>query len=101
MARDRFWSGFGLGTLTGVVGGITAFVAASGRASSHDKRILRLESSVQIARPVEEAFAEWSKFELFPEKISAIKLVAVNEHARIGSWKSMDVRSALMQKPNN
>lgn len=78
MAEDHFWSGFGLGTLTGVVGGVAAFVAASGRASSHDDRILRLESSIQIGRPVEEVFAEWSKFESLPEKIRAIQHVAVS-----------------------
>jgi uncharacterized membrane protein len=78
MARDGFWSGFGVGTLAGAVAGSAAFLLASGRASSYDSRILRLERSIQIGRPMEEVFASWSHFEELPHRISALKRVDVN-----------------------
>jgi uncharacterized membrane protein len=78
MAKDGFWGGFGLGAVTGVAAGIAGFVAASGRASSYDEHILRLERSVQIGRPAEEVFAAWSRFEELPGKISALRQVEVD-----------------------
>src|SRR5438105_15511671 len=78
MARDGFWDGFGLGTLAGVTAGIAGFVAASGRASSYDNRILRLERSIQIGRPVEEVFSEWSQLENLPAKIPMVRRVDVS-----------------------
>ena len=78
MARDGFWSGFGLGTLAGAAAGSAAFLLASGRASSYDSRILRLERSIQIGRSMEEVFAAWSRFEELPQRISSLKRVDVN-----------------------
>jgi uncharacterized membrane protein len=78
MARDGFWSGFGLGALTGASAGVAAFMAASGRASSNDKRILRLERSIQIGRSVEDVFSEWSQLETLPGKISTVRRVEVS-----------------------
>ncbi|HWC19703.1 MAG TPA: SRPBCC family protein [Terriglobales bacterium] len=78
MSRDGFWSGFGAGVLTGAAAGSAAFLLASGRASSYDSRILRLERSIQIGRPMEEVFAAWSRFEELPRKISALRRVDVN-----------------------
>ena len=78
MARDGFWDGFGLGTLAGVTAGIAGFVAASGRASSYDNRILRLERSIQIGRPVEEVFSEWSHLENLPAKIPMVRRIDVS-----------------------
>jgi uncharacterized membrane protein len=74
MERENFWRGFGLGALAGAAG----FVIASGRASSYDSRILRLERSIQIGRPVTEVFAEWSNFAELPQKISALRRVDVS-----------------------
>lgn len=78
MESDSFWSGFAVGAFAG----IAAFLVASGRASSYDKRILRLERSIQIGRPLEECFAEWSRFEDLAQKISAVRRVDVSgEHS--------------------
>jgi len=74
MTKEDFWSAFALGTLAGAA----AFVLASGRASSYDSRILRLERSIQIGRPVEEVFAEWSNFAELPQKIAALRKVEVS-----------------------
>src|SRR5213080_67075 len=59
MARNHFWSGFTLGALAGV-GGVLAF---KGFSSDTDSRILRLEKSINIGRPVDLVFAAWSNFE--------------------------------------
>jgi uncharacterized membrane protein len=74
MAKESFWGGFALGAAAGIAG----FAVASGAAGSYDKRILRLERSIQIARPVEEVFAEWSRLESLPEKISCLRRVDVS-----------------------
>ena len=79
MARDGFWSGIGLGTLAGAAAGAGAFWFASGRASSYDSRILRLERSIQIGRPMEEVYQAWSRFENLPERISLLRQVAVRD----------------------
>lgn len=78
MARDRFWSGFGGGVLTGAAAGSAAFLLASGRASTYNSRILRLERSIQIGRPMNEVFAAWSRFDELPQRISALRRVDVS-----------------------
>lgn len=75
MAREGFWSGFGLGTLAGVAAGFGACAALSRFGSSYDSRILRLERSIQVGRQVDEVFAAWSQFEDLPERISALQRV--------------------------
>jgi uncharacterized membrane protein len=83
MARDGFWHGFGWGALAGAAAGSAAFLIASGRGSSYDSRILRLERSIQIGRPMEEVFGAWARLEELPDRISALRSVEVNgEHTR-------------------
>ena len=77
MARDGFWSGFAWGTLAGAVAGSAGFWLASGRASSYNSRILRLERSIQIGRPMEEVYGAWSHFESLPERVSLLREVTV------------------------
>jgi uncharacterized membrane protein len=82
MAREGFWSGFGLGTLAGAAVGIGAYAGASRFGSSSHSRILRLERSIQIGRPVEEVFAAWSQFEDLPNRISILNRVETSgEHS--------------------
>jgi len=78
MARDGFWGGFAWGTVTGAAAGLAAFIAARGRASNYNERILRLERSIQVGCPAEEVFAAWSHFEKLPEKISVLRSVNVD-----------------------
>lgn len=75
--KEQFWSGFGVGTLVGAAAGLGAWIAMSGRGSSYDSHILRLEKSVQIGRPVEEVFAIWSQLEQLPNRLSIVKNVDV------------------------
>ena len=85
MARDNFWSGFALGALAGV-GGVLAF---KGLSSDTDSRILRLEKSINIGRPLESVFGAWSNLEQLPQYISFIKRIE-----RFGSrarwWINLD-----------
>jgi len=73
---ERFWSGFGVGTIVGAAAGLAACFAIS-RASSYDPHILRLEKSVQIGRPVEEVFTVWSNLEQLPQRLSVVKKVDI------------------------
>jgi uncharacterized membrane protein len=85
--REEFWSGFGVGTIVGAAAGLGAWLALSGRASSYDPRVLRLEKSVQIGRPVEEVFALWSNLEQLPQRLSVVKNVAVRgQHSDWQAW---------------
>ena len=77
MARDGFWGGFAWGALAGAAAGSAGFWLASGRASSYDSRILRLERSIQIGRPMEEVYSEWSRFEDLPQRVSLLREVIV------------------------
>jgi uncharacterized membrane protein len=78
MARNGFWSGFGLGAVTGVAAGVAAFTIASGRASTYNSRILRLERSIQIARAPEDVFAAWSDLRSLAGRLSAVRRIDVS-----------------------
>ncbi len=81
--KEGFWSGFAGGALVGAAAGIGAWIALSTRGTSYNSRILRLERSVQIGRPVEEVFAAWSDFEQLPRWIDILQRVeASNQHSR-------------------
>ena len=84
--REGFWSGFGVGTVVGAAAGLSAWLAMSGRASSYDSRVLRLEKSVQIGRPVEEVFALWSNLEQLPQHLRVVKNVDV--HGQHSDWRA-------------
>jgi uncharacterized membrane protein len=85
--KEEFWSGFGVGTLVGAAAGLGAWIAMSGRWSSYDSRILRLEKSVQIGRPVEEVFAIWSHLEQLPNRLSLVENVDVSgQHSDWQVW---------------
>lgn len=81
--KGEFWSGFGVGTIVGAAAGLAASFTIS-RASSYDPRILRLERSVQIGRPVEEVFALWSELEQLPQRVNIVKNVRVR--GRDSDW---------------
>jgi len=84
--REGFWSGFGVGTIVGAAAGLTACFAIS-RASSYDARVLRLEKSVQIGRPVEDVFALWSDLERLPQHLSIVKKIDVRgQHSDWRVW---------------
>src|SRR5262249_45760444 len=71
MQKKHFWSGFAVGAGT-LLGG--AFVyGLTGRGARG--QIIRLEKSVQIARPVQDVFAVWSDVESLPRYTSLLRTV--------------------------
>jgi uncharacterized membrane protein len=70
-----FWGGFIAGSIAGLVAGAGATMLTNAFSSRHDRRVLRLEDSVQIGRPVEEVFRAWAEFEQLPQQISVLRHV--------------------------
>jgi uncharacterized membrane protein len=66
MARKRYWTGFTTGALigAGAATGALLFGKLWGKAGS--SRIIRLEKSIQIGRPVEDVFTAWQNLETWP-----------------------------------
>jgi uncharacterized membrane protein len=61
-----FWSGFAAGAAAGAGVGLGSMFLWRGLWQSGDKRILRIESSIQIARGVDEVFALFQRLEELP-----------------------------------
>ncbi|HUQ49729.1 MAG TPA: SRPBCC family protein [Terriglobales bacterium] len=74
---DRYWGGFATGALIGTAVAATAYMVANALSSTRDHRIVRLEDSIQIGRPVEEVFRAWTALEALPDYIESIRNVQV------------------------
>jgi uncharacterized membrane protein len=70
-----FWGGFIAGTVAGIAAGAGAMMLTNAFSSRHDRRVLRLENSVQIGRPVEDVFRAWADFERLPDHIGVLRHV--------------------------
>lgn len=82
MARDSFWKGFAAGAAAGT--GAVLLPQLVGRAGA--SRIIRLEKSIQIGRPVEEVYAAWTDWDRLPratENIADIRHYGDRSHWRI------------------
>ena len=75
MTGQKFWSGFAAGTAMGAFAGMAGVLLARRRSGDIDNRVLRLEKSVNIGRPVQNVFAAWSDFERLPRWINFIRRV--------------------------
>ena len=75
MRSETFWSGFAAGTVVGALAGVGGVLAARRRASEADRRVVRLEKSINIGSPVQRVFAAWSDLEQLPRWISFIRRV--------------------------
>jgi uncharacterized membrane protein len=73
--RD-FWIGFTWGATSAVAGAMIAGRLRRGRAS----RILRLEKSIQIARPPAEVFDSWIDIEQLPMMVEVLESVSSIGH---------------------
>ncbi|HUO60378.1 MAG TPA: SRPBCC family protein [Candidatus Acidoferrales bacterium] len=79
MSKSDFWIGFGAGSAAAVAG----FWLSNSVGTGGDSRIVRLEKSVQIGRPVDEVFAAWSDVSKIPERIALIRSVQMSgSHSR-------------------
>ena len=76
MRRRDFWMGYTWGAATAIGGALVASYVGRGGAS----RILRLEKSLQIARPSAEVFDAWIDFEQLPMMIEALESVSSIGH---------------------
>ncbi len=82
MAKTRFWKGFAAGAAAGT--GAVLLPQLVGRAGA--SRIIRLEKSIQIGRPVDEVYDAWTDFERLPratENIVDIRNFGDRSHWRI------------------
>ncbi len=73
MAR-RFWRGFATGAAAGAGAGIGIFLLIT-RIGRRKQRIVRLEKSLQIGRPVHEVFEAWVNFERLPNLSDSIQTI--------------------------
>jgi uncharacterized membrane protein len=71
MGQKQFWGGFA----AGAAAGLGALWAASSLGRGGQSRIVRLEKSVQIGRPVHDVFNAWADVSRLPEYCSMIKSV--------------------------
>ncbi len=72
MRQRDFWIGFTWGAATAIGGALVASYVGRGGNS----RILRLEKSIQIARPPAEVFDAWSDLEQLPMMVEALDSVS-------------------------
>jgi len=79
MEKQDFWGGFAFGVAAGVAGLWAAGMVGRGATS----RIIRLEKTVQIGRPIAEVFDAWSDHARLPqlsEMIRNVKSVGNRQH---------------------
>jgi uncharacterized membrane protein len=77
---NGFWKGFAAGAASGV----GAMLALNAVASARHSRVIRLERSLQIARPVSEVFAAWIELEQLPTISEVIR--CVESYGRRSRW---------------
>ena len=76
MAKRKFWDGFTAGAVTGI--GATIGLLSAWRLLGHvsgQGRVLRLEKSLQIGRPVDEVFTSWADLSEFGRLIPMIERI--------------------------
>lgn len=90
MASKRFWRGFAIGAAAGA-GGSAAVLLATNMLGAN-KRVIRLEKSLQIGRPLEEVFQAWVALEQLPTMTDLIR--EVRRDGDRSHWKAqVDGRS--------
>jgi uncharacterized membrane protein len=75
MNRNSFWKGFAAGAASGTAAGLGVMLGWQALASARNSRIVRIEESLQIGRPVVDVFAAWSNFSNLPNISPMIRSV--------------------------
>jgi uncharacterized membrane protein len=75
MKQQSFWSGFAVGAAVGTLAGVGGVLAWKGLSASTDRRIVRLEKSINVGRPAPTVFSTWMSFERLPQMIDFIRKV--------------------------
>lgn len=78
--RNGFWKGFAAGAASGV----GAMLGWNALASARNSRVLRLERSLQIGRPVNQVFAAWTELEQLPALSDTIR--NIDAYGRRSRW---------------
>lgn len=79
----KFWSGFTAGAVAGAGAAGASLLAWRVFGRVKDGRILRLEKSIQIGRPVNEVFQAWSRLEDLPNRTTMVQEVRSDgDHSR-------------------
>lgn len=78
--RNYFWKGFAVGAGSG----IAAILSLNALSSARKGRILRLERSLQIGKPVGEVFDAWTQLEHLPAMSSLLR--DVESDGRRSRW---------------
>lgn len=73
--QERFWAGFAAGAAAGAIAGVGAVLVFRRRAIEADRRVVRLEKSVNVGSPVHRVFSAWQDLEQLPRWIRFIKNV--------------------------
>ena len=103
--QRSFWQGFAAGAASGTAAGIGFMLSWKALAAAHDRRILRIEESLQIGCPVNEVFAAWTNFSELPKMTPMVR--AVEEFGRRSHWivelhgKRFEWEAELTQKIPN
>jgi uncharacterized membrane protein len=79
----KFWTGFTSGAVAGVGAAGASLLAWRLWGRGKNGRILRLEKSIQIGRPVNEVFQAWSRLEDLPDRTGLVQEVRTEgDHSR-------------------
>jgi uncharacterized membrane protein len=78
--HNRFWTGFAAGAASGV----GAMLGWNALAAARNSRVLRLERSLQIGKPVNQVFAAWTELEQLPALSDTIR--SIETHGRRSRW---------------
>ena len=79
-----FWQGFALGSVSGAAVGLGFVASWNAMASARSRRVIRVEESLQIGRPVNEVFSAWCNFSELPKMTPMVR--EVREFGRQSHW---------------
>jgi uncharacterized membrane protein len=84
--RAGYWGGFAAGALIGTAAAVAGYMMFNATKKNRDSRVIRLEDSIQIGKPVGEVFTAWADFEQLPRLLKMVNNVHVN-----GNYSEWDV----------
>lgn len=78
MARRRFWRGFAAGAAAGVGSTLGMFALAGVVGRARHPRIVRVEKTLQIGRPIQEVFDRWANLDRLSQWSSIIRSITTS-----------------------
>lgn len=79
MARRRYWNGFATGAAVGVGTSVAALLLTKLVGRTTSSRVIRLEKSLQIGRPVQEVFNAWSDLDQLARSSPLIRSISSSQ----------------------